>query len=100
MIKELSKLILSFHMNFHENIDFKTKKVKILSLLNRVEKHIKDGFKKGNLKLMKHSLIILKDLIDFVKEKKSIDYEPLQTNNQPFFKTIIKVQYENNKFDL
>lgn len=36
----------------------------------KIDKHIKDGFKKGNLKLMKHSLILLKDIIDFVKEKK------------------------------
>lgn len=67
---ELSKLIISFHLNFHENIDFKVKKAKIVSLLGRIEKHIRDGFKKGNLKLMKHSLIILKDIIDIVKEKK------------------------------
>jgi hypothetical protein len=59
--------MLVFNFNFHESIDFKTKKSKIVTLMIKLEKHIRDGFKKGNLKLMKHSLIHLKDMIDFVK---------------------------------
>ncbi len=69
MIKELSKMIIIFNFNYHESMNFPAKKSKVVNLMIKLEKHIKDGFKKGNSKLMRHSLILLKDIVDLVKEK-------------------------------
>lgn len=98
VIKQLSKIIITFHFYFYEMTDMKNKKLKLSTLLNKIEKHIKDGFKKGNLKLMKHSLILLKDMIDFVKEKKPP--ASILQHHQQYFKTTIKVQFEKKKYEL
>jgi ABC-type methionine transport system ATPase subunit len=95
VIKKLSKIILCLHFHFHETVDFTTKKARALVLMTRLDKHIKDGFKKGNLKLMKHSLILLKDIIDYVKEKPIT--ESILQNYQQYFKTSIKILFENQK---
>jgi hypothetical protein len=57
----------------------------------KIEKHIREGFKKGNIKLMRHSLILLKDIIDFVKEKK--EPRDIMNNYQQYFKTVVKVLF-------
>ena len=98
VIRELSKIILTFHFNYHDCVDFKTRKIRIVSLLAKLEKYIRDGFKKGNIRLMRHSLILLKDIIDFVKEKK--EPREIMNNYQQYFKTIIKVMFENKKYEL
>jgi hypothetical protein len=47
---------------------------------------------------MKHSLILLKDVIDFVKERPAQD--SLLHNYQQYFKTTIKVYYEKERLEL
>lgn len=47
---------------------------------------------------MRHSLILLKDIIDFVKEKK--EPREIMSNYQQYFKTTIKVMFENKKYEL
>lgn len=47
---------------------------------------------------MRHSLILLKDIIDFVKEKK--EPREIMNNYQQYFKTTIKILFETKKYEL
>ena len=70
VVKECSRLLLVLHLHYDDRTDPTVKKARATALLSRVEKFLKDGFRKGNLTLVKHALVLLKDVIDFVKEKR------------------------------
>lgn len=67
VIERLARFILVVNFNFVDSFPLQARKERLEILLNRIEKHIKDGHRKANVKLMKHSLMLLNKIVVSVK---------------------------------
>ena len=58
--------------------------------MNKVEKHIRDGHRRGNYRILKASLKLLSRIIAFSKFK-----QPSRQNNATFYKFTHKVKFNS-----
>ena len=85
-------LYLKYHVKFEE----KEKLERTQGLFTKLEKNIKDGIKRSNIKLLKHSLIFVKELLYEIKEKSYFGYERHHHHSN---KKIIKLKFPENEVD-
>ena len=69
VLKEVNKLLITLHLHFNSNLDLVQRKKRINAFMTRLEKHLLDGFKKGNQRIVKCVLALIKDTLDYLKEK-------------------------------
>ena len=65
-------------------------------LFTKLEKNIKDGIKRSNIKLLKHSLIFVKELLYEIKEKSYFSHERHHHHTN---KKIIKLKLPQDEVD-
>ena len=89
VLKELDELIIILHFHCATTCEDKVKKSKATSLMTKIEKHLRDGYKRSNYRILKAALRLLKEVIFFAKHK-----QLMKPNSASHFKYTHKIKFD------
>lgn len=100
VVPHAANLLQGLYMNFPENLaateeGLEEKNQRVKALLLKLDKNIKSGLQKTNMKLINRSLLLLKEVIAEVKESKPIPPEFILTSSAGENKRHVQVIYKD-----
>jgi hypothetical protein len=99
VVHYLVRYLIKFYFNFSPSLPAHLRKSRIDDIMERVMGNIREGHRGSNTKLVKHSLLLLRGIFEFVKDEDK-SYYP---SDAPFtYKVKVEVKYLSNlyRFDI
>ena len=91
----LNRYFIKFYFFFAPNLTLQMRKSRIDDVMGRLMEHIRGSYAKGNYRIVKHSLELLRGIFELVKEDERVYY---QTETPSPYKAKIDVKYLANSY--